>query len=165
MIMQRGFTVFWETVGKIWDTISASENGLKHGAFVMYTIAIAPIATRRCAERTGFSQITWLTWRSDIHWRRKGSHGCLGPVATSPLALRWLCDSPRTGCARRTTPTYMWREQAIVEWPRRVNSIVACRHGMKLCALAARAFRSQQPILDFEIWHFSVRFLAKVVVS
>jgi len=24
-------------------------------------------------------------------------------VGTSPLALRWLCDSPRTGCARRTT--------------------------------------------------------------
>jgi len=25
-------------------------------------------------------------------------------VATSPLALRWMCDSPRTGCERRTTP-------------------------------------------------------------
>jgi len=23
-------------------------------------------------------------------------------VATSPVVLRWLCDSPRTGCARRT---------------------------------------------------------------
>jgi len=23
--------------------------------------------------------------------------------AISPVALRWLCDSPRTGCARRTT--------------------------------------------------------------
>jgi len=22
-------------------------------------------------------------------------------VATSPVALRWLCDSPRTGCAWR----------------------------------------------------------------
>jgi len=23
-------------------------------------------------------------------------------VATSPVVLRWLCDSPRTGCAQRT---------------------------------------------------------------
>jgi len=27
-----------------------------------------------------------------------------GTVATSPVVLRWLCDSPRTGCAWRTTP-------------------------------------------------------------
>jgi len=27
-------------------------------------------------------------------------------VATSPVALRWLCDSPRTGCAWRITPLY-----------------------------------------------------------
>ena len=33
-------------------------------------------------------------------------------VATSLLACRWMCDSPRTGCAWRHTPTYMWREQA-----------------------------------------------------
>jgi len=25
-------------------------------------------------------------------------------VATSPVVLRWLCDSPLTGCAWRTTP-------------------------------------------------------------
>ena len=25
-------------------------------------------------------------------------------VATSPVALRWMCDSPLTGCARRITP-------------------------------------------------------------
>jgi len=28
-------------------------------------------------------------------------------VATSPVALRWLCDSPRTGCGWRLTPLYM----------------------------------------------------------
>ena len=26
----------------------------------------------------------------------------INSVATSPVVLRWLCDSPRTGCARRT---------------------------------------------------------------
>jgi len=43
-------------------------------------------------------------------------------VATFQLALRWMCNSPRTGCARRTTTTYMWHEQAIVEWLRRMIS-------------------------------------------
>jgi len=27
---------------------------------------------------------------------------CASAIATSPVVLRWLCDSPRTGCARRT---------------------------------------------------------------
>jgi len=65
-------------------------------------------------------------------------------VATSPLALRWMYDSPRTGCARRITPIYMWRKQAIIEWSWHVISIVVCCHSVELCALAARAFRSQQ---------------------
>ena len=65
-------------------------------------------------------------------------------VATSPVVLRWLCDSPRTGCTWRITPLCMWREQAIIEWSRRVISIVACCHGAKLCAHAARDVRSQQ---------------------
>ena len=64
-------------------------------------------------------------------------------VEASGLAWRWMCDSPRTGCARRITPTYLWREQAIIEWSRPVISIVACCHSVKLCALAARAFRPQ----------------------
>jgi len=40
--------------------------------------------------------------------------------------------------------TYMWREQAIIEWSWHVNSIVACCPSAKLCAYAARDFRSQQ---------------------
>jgi len=63
-------------------------------------------------------------------------------VATSPVAMGWLCNSPRTGCARRTK-ICVWREQAIIEWSRRVISIVTCCHGAKLCAYAARDFRSQ----------------------
>jgi len=38
----------------------------------------------------------------------------LSCVAISPVVWRWLCDSPRTGCAWRITPLYMQREQAIV---------------------------------------------------
>jgi len=40
----------------------------------------------------------------------------ISSVATSPVVLCWLCDSPRTGCAWRITPLCMWREQAIIEW-------------------------------------------------
>ena len=47
-------------------------------------------------------------------------------------------------CAKNNTHIYLWREQAIIEWLWHVISIVACRHSLKLCALAARAFRSQQ---------------------
>ena len=39
--------------------------------------------------------------------------------------------------------TYMWREQAIIELSWHMNSIVACCHSAKLCAYAARNFRSQ----------------------
>jgi len=64
------------------------------------------------------------------------------PTLTPPWLL--LCAKNNTGCARRTTPLYMWREQAIIEWSWHVKSIVACCHSAKLCAHAARDFRSQQ---------------------
>jgi len=46
----------------------------------------------------------------------------------------------------------MWREQAMVEWSRRVISIVACYHGANLCAHAARDFRSQQNGAVTRMW-------------
>jgi len=72
-------------------------------------------------------------------------------VATSPVVLCWMYDSPRTGCAWRTTP-YMWRKQAIIEWSCRVISIVACCHRAKLCAYAARDFRLQQNGAVTRMW-------------
>jgi len=45
-----------------------------------------------------------------------------------------------------------WREQAIIEWSRRVISIVACCHSAKLCAHAARDFRSQQNVAVTKMW-------------
>ena len=47
-------------------------------------------------------------------------------------------------CAKNNTHIYIWRKQAIIEWSWHVNSIVACCHSAKLCAHAARNFRSQQ---------------------
>jgi len=69
------------------------------------------------------------------------AHCIIRIVATSPVALRWLCDSPRTGCAWRITPLYMWREQAIIV-------IMACE--LYSCLLsqceALRTCRSGFPI-------------------
>jgi len=69
-------------------------------------------------------------------------------VATPRLALRWICDSPQTECARRTTPIYKWRKHGMIEWSWHVISIVACCHSMKLCTHAAQAFRSRK----MELW-------------
>jgi len=46
-------------------------------------------------------------------------------------------------CAKNKIHIYMWHEQAKIEWLRRMIFIVACCHSVKLCALAARDFRSQ----------------------
>jgi len=61
-------------------------------------------------------------------------------VATTRKARCWMRDAPRTGCALRVAPMCTWCEQAIVEWSRRVISIVAYCHIVKLC----EALRWQQ---------------------
>jgi len=77
------------------------------------------------------------------HWRTL-QETKYNTVATSLSALRWMCESPRMGCARRIAPIYMWREQAIMLWALCVISFVACWHSVKICVHAAREFRSQQ---------------------
>ena len=61
--------------------------------------------------------------------------------------LRWCCIEcvihHERDVREEQHHSYMWREQAIIEWSWHVNSIVACCHSAKLCAYAARDFRSQ----------------------
>ena len=61
--------------------------------------------------------------------------------------LRWCCIDcvihHERDMREEQHHRYMWREQAIIEWSWHVNSIVACCHSAKLCAYAARDFRSQ----------------------
>jgi len=52
-------------------------------------------------------------------------------------------------CAKNNTHIYV---QAIIEWLRRMISIAACCHSVKLCALAARAFRSHESGAVGRIW-------------
>ena len=70
--------------------------------------------------------------------------------------LRWCCVKcvihHERGVPEEQHHTYMWREQAIIEWSWHVDSIVACCHGAKLCAHAARDFRSQQNVAVTTMW-------------
>jgi len=50
------------------------------------------------------------------HYTLTKTYEQLRSVATTPLALPWMCGSPRTECAWRTTPIYLWHEQVIIEW-------------------------------------------------
>jgi len=70
--------------------------------------------------------------------------------------LRWCCvdyviHHERDVCEEQHH-RYMWREHAIIEWSWYVNSIVACCHSAKLCAYAARDFRSHQNGAVTRMW-------------
>ena len=66
--------------------------------------------------------------------------------------LRWCCVDcvihHERDVHEEQHHTYMRREQAILEWSRHVNSIVACCHSAKLCAYASSGF----PITTLVTW-------------
>ena len=106
------------------------------------------------ASRSGFPNVTKWSCDRDVKvvsgatFRKRTCNRCGSlwkggnTLATSRLALRWMCDLPRKGCVRITTPMYMWHEQSIIEWSRRVISVVAYCHSVKLL----RTCRSGFPI-------------------
>ena len=62
-------------------------------------------------------------------------------LSFSVALIAWFTTN---GVCVKNNNIYMWREQAIIQWSRWVISIVVCYHSVKLCALAAQDFRSQQ---------------------
>ena len=84
----------------------------------------------------------YLIRRQDLSGMLPGSFQVLQP-------LRWCCVECAIHHERNVREeqhhTYMWREQAIIEWSWHVDSIVACCHSAKLCAHAARAFPIASP--------------------
>jgi len=65
--------------------------------------------------------------------------------------FRWMCDSPRPGCARRIIPIYMWREQAVrvimachlyCYLPPQCKDLCTCHSGFPIATLA-KHFRTQ----------------------
>ena len=65
--------------------------------------------------------------------------------------LQWCCVIHHERDVHKEQK-YVWREQAIIEWSRRVISIVACWRGAKLCAHAAQDFRSHQNGAMTRMW-------------
>ena len=119
------------------------------------------------------SVLTFRFWKTTAKWH-------IGRPTRIPVvvlqALRWRCVKcvihNERDVREEQHHTYMWREQAIIEWSRRVISIVACCQGAKLCAHAARDFRSQQNGAVTRMWRScqgslhtknvrSVRFVVK----
>ena len=128
-------------------------------------------------------------------WRKNNASGCINSqecatnnefvvrsVATSRLALCWMCDSPRTGCARRITPIYIYIH---IYMARTSNNRVIAACDLYCCLLpqceALRTCRSGFPIarvpwlseggsrppcprLDFEFLYFPIELLQKQVV-
>ena len=75
-------------------------------------------------------------------------------VAIYQLATCWMCNSPRMGCVWRITPMYTWRKQAEIKSAQCGITNVACCHSVKLCALAARLFQSQQSDAVTRMWRW-----------
>ena len=60
-----------------------------------------PIATKWCCDQD-VECVPGLAFAQRTCDRCGSSKKGGDVIATSPLALRWMCDSPRTGCARST---------------------------------------------------------------
>ena len=94
---------------------------------------------------TKYSSCWWIVsvFASHQYCLCVGKNVCaMCTVATSPAVLRWLCDSPGTGCAWRTTP-YIY-----VAWTSNNRVIMACE--LHCCLLprceALRIYHSGFPI-------------------
>jgi len=70
----------------------------------------------------------WKVWHSNTRKSWLGNFAKRCGVATSPVVLRWLCDSPRTGCARRTKIYSVFVARAS-------NSKRDCEHDFYCCLL------------------------------
>jgi len=79
---------------------------------------------------------TTVTYLPDLKNRSDGCCNLSGGVAL----IVWFTTN---GMCAKNKNICMWREQAKMEWSRRVIFVVACCHGAKLCAHAARDFRLQ----------------------
>jgi len=102
-----------------------------------------PIATKWCCDQDvkvmPSSAFTQKNVRSV--WFVVKRTGCCCNLSGGVALIVWFTTNRI--CANNKS-IYVWREQAIIEWSRRVISIVACCLGVKLCAYAARDFRLQQ---------------------
>jgi len=129
-------------MSKVEDLSSSEYNKL----WFSHLVKLASILTRRsCNPRKGIAQNYWLRFEICLtsFFRPHTGLYVLQP-------LWWCCVDcvihHERDVREEQHHTYMWREQAIIEWSWHMNSIVACCRSAKLCAHAARDFRSQHMI-------------------
>jgi len=132
-----------EIVGIFWRSCSNSAPPEWFGTLGFATLAPDRYAYGCCNISVGVALDVLFT--TNGMWAKKNSHIYLA----------------RKGYNRviRKTPIYTWHEKAIIEWSSHVISIVACCYSVKLCALAAQAFRSQHSHRCSVSWNtkFSVK--------
>ena len=91
---------------------------------------------------TNSTDRTFFVWRLNSARPSHPGHSTILLRSDIPIFALIVWFTTNGMCMKNNT-IYMWREQAITEWSWHVNSIVACCHSAKLCAYAARDFRSQ----------------------
>jgi len=87
-----------------------------------------------CGGCARFSLHTKNVWSLRFVVKRRG---CCCNLSGGIALTVWFTMN---GMCTKNNNMYTWRKQAIIEWSRWVNSIVACCHSAKLCTHAARAF-------------------------
>jgi len=101
-----------------------------------------PIATKRCCDQD-VKVVPGAAFTKTTRDRRsafKKEEYCCKLSVSVALNVRFTTNGM---CAKNYTHIYVARTSKL-EWLWRMIYIVACCHSVKLCALAARAFRLQQ---------------------
>ena len=92
-----------------------------------------------------------MTCQEGSFWRTVSL--LLTVVATSPVVLRWLCDSPRTGCARRTKYMYVARtsNNRVISsgdlyccLVARCEALRTCRSGFPIATLCKKIYANRE---------------------
>ena len=159
---------------------ATSLSSFHQGTKISWKGLVCGIVEHAASNRVvSIAEYNWLTWRrlmlmeesfcSQIllnsgHWTFHRFHGGKKVLIVSCTWLRLILLQPFRWCCvdcvirherdvrEEQHHTYMWHEQAIIEWSRHMNSIVACCHNAKLCAHATRDFRSQQNGAVTRMW-------------
>ena len=97
--------ILWIRTGS--DSILSDQDWTRTGKFHSPLISAPPplhrhrnlldsASEKTCRIRLRKSKLRFLSTSANTEYLK-----CI--VANSPVALRWMCDPPRTGCARKTT--------------------------------------------------------------
>jgi len=146
--------VVTQTLGQLWHmgVIAKELNTVWLIYILLQSIAlINPVHLIYEKKQLAFNFWYCALQSSAALWSRKYSTTNLSNMVLLLQPLGWWhcmeCMIHHERDVQEEKHPYMWCEQAIIKWPWHVTSIVACCHNVKLCALAAQTFQSQQMML------------------